>query len=212
LCLRTMTGGKPQIDIMKAKLYRSKKYGNYIYAPHRKIVVPRFDQNVFLPRRQSGRMFLDISASDGYYYPNKWKSLLKIMRKEIGLFDENGKEEKFATKEQVDAFLKKKYKLQDYNDFGGMVNQIPHVDRAQALINDEIIANLNQEKLSFWKSPQFIWITTLAIAGTLAIVIIILAMKHAETLAPTVEPAKGALHGLAESLGGNVSTGSPPSP
>lgn len=201
LCIRTKTGGKPQVDLMKAKLYRSKRYGNWIYVPKRKIVIPRFDQEAFLPRRASGRMYLDVTTSDSYYYANKWTPLNELRRGDIYLTDDEGIEHKFATKEQVGAFLRSKYKLLDYNDFGGMVNQIPHVDRAQALIIDEVLANLNKEKTSFWKSPQFIFIATLIIAAIVFIVMMVLGIQHSEAIAGVAKQAgNGALDTLANKM------------
>lgn len=197
LCLRTKTGGKPQIDLVKAQLYRSKKYGNFIYVKKRKMPIPRFDQEFFLPRRKSGRMFLDVTTSDGYYYANRFNSLLDKLKKNIILHDDEGKPYSFNDKNELNEFLKQKYKVADYTDIGGMVNQIPHVDRSQAAQIDEILDQLNEDKPSFWKSPQFIFVSALVISSILVIVIFVLALQHAQILAGGAPDASGGVANMA---------------
>ena len=201
VCLRTETAGKPQIDLQKGQIYHSKKYGNFIYLPKRKIPIPRFDQEVFLPSRKGGRMFLDVTTSDSYYYANKYRTIKEIIGGYKILTDDKGKKFMIKDEKELQKFLKDKYKFVDYSDFGGMVNLIPHVDRSQAVQVDEILANLNKENVSFWKSPQFIFISAMLISVVIIIVITVLTMQHANTIAGIPQQAgKGILNSVVNTV------------
>lgn len=209
VCIRTKTGGKTQVDLAKGRLYTSKKYGNFIILKGHKMPLPRFDQEVFLPRRKSGRMFLDVTASDGYFYANEYKKFGDKLRRKMQLVDEGGKVYDFDNKEDMEKFINDKYKIVDYADFGGIVNPVPHVDRSQARINEEIILAQTKESIPFWKLPQFIFLATILISAIILIVVVVLALQHAETLAGAAPASKGIVNSLANNLN-NASL--PPSP
>lgn len=208
VCLRTHTGGKAQVDLLKGQLYRSKRFGEFIWIPSRKMPIPRFDQEVFLPRRKSGRMFLDITASDGYYYANKYTTLDKLKQVMPTLTDEKGKKYAYSNEAEFQELLKEKYKLNDYDIFSGVVNQIPYIDRSQAMLTDEILNTLNKEKVSFWRSPTVMLFGALIIGGIIAIVIIVLAQQHAESIINLgLQESKGVV-----SAAQKVIESSPPTP